>query len=59
MVCSLIVVFDIVKETCFGFIFLLIFSSDLDGLRKTKMRNAYSSDIPPDFCYLKLDVEKR
>eukprot|EP00795_Rhopilema_esculentum_P000261 gene261-9909_t len=37
----------------------LLSSSDLDGLRKTKMRNAYSSDIPPDFCYLKLDVEKR
>ena len=35
------------------------FFSDLDGLRKSFMRNAYSSDIAPNYCYLKSDIEKR
>ena len=39
--------------------YVTLLSSDLDGLRKTRMRNAYSSDVPPDYCYLKSDVEKR
>eukprot|EP00794_Sanderia_malayensis_P007174 gene7174-7980_t len=33
--------------------------SDLDCLRKTRMRNAYSSEGYEDYCYLKLDVEER
>jgi len=38
----------------------LLTIEDLDKLRKTSVRTAYSdSDFPPDFCYLKLDVEKR
>lgn len=37
----------------------LLSVSDLDGLRKSFMRNAYSSDIAPNYCYLKSDIEKR
>ena len=38
----------------------LITYDDLDGMRTTAVRTAYSvSDLPPDHCYLKLDVEKR
>ena len=34
--------------------------SDLEKLRKTSVRTAYSdSKFPPDYCYLKMDVEKR
>ena len=29
-------------------------------MRKTAVRTAYNdSELPPDFCYLKIDVEKR
>ena len=39
---------------------LKLFFRDLDGMRKTAVRTAYNdSELPPDFCYLKIDVEKR
>jgi len=38
----------------------LLTVEDLDGMRKTAVRTAYNdSELPPDFCYLKVDVEKR
>ena len=34
--------------------------SDLEGLRTTAVRSAYSDpEQPPDVCYLKSDVEKK
>jgi len=42
------------------FVYILFFFRDLDGMRKTAVRTAYNdSGLPPDFCYLKIDVEKR
>ncbi len=67
---SLIMLWDepsvesLVNLYLFGFLksvkseFSIIFS-DLEGLRQTRMRNAYSSEISQDYCYLKSDVEKR
>lgn len=38
----------------------LLTLEDLGGMRKTAVRTAYNdSELPPDFCYLKIDVEKR
>ncbi|XP_057294314.1 proton-coupled zinc antiporter SLC30A9, mitochondrial-like [Hydractinia symbiolongicarpus] len=38
----------------------LLTPEDLEGMRKTFVRTAYNdSNEPPDYCYLKLDVEKR
>lgn len=38
----------------------LLTVEDLETLRKTSVRTAYNdSELPPDFCYLKIDVEKR